>query len=262
MAISVLTATTLNWAKVKIYYKTSLASLTATSTATDYNVDNLLDFLENTSWKATSTATQYITYDAGVGNTYTADSLAISGHNLNTVGATLSLEYSTDNFVADVNDAFTAYEPASDFSLVKTFTSLAKRYWRLKVTGGSAAYEMAIAFWGAGVELDYASRSFDQNRQKNKASVNFSQTGYLLGIHNKWIERSFKIQFRDADDSLYTKIKDLWDDHGLNNFFLVWESDEHATEIFLMRMKSDFNSPFTRNAVYRNITLDLTGRVE
>lgn len=258
------------WAKPKIYYDTMMGSagstLAATSTATgDYSVAYLYNWLEVNSWKAANATTpMYITYDAGAGNTKQADYLAILGHNLKTTGATIVLQYSTDNFTSDVNDAFTAFAPSADTVILKEFTSPgAKRYWRLKITGTlSAAPYMAICIWGLKIELDYATASFDPYQQEVKATANITQGGYVAGIHTQYTERKLDLKFNDADATLYGKIKAWWDSHGLKNLFIAWEITNNPNDVYLMRPDEKFSNPFTSNSAFRDISLSFTGRKE
>jgi hypothetical protein len=93
-------------AKVKAYYDHDLSGLTASATTTGYDVDNLLIFLESSLWKGVGTGDHTITFDAGANKTVGANYLAIANHNLS--GATVMLQYSNDNFAADINDAWAA----------------------------------------------------------------------------------------------------------------------------------------------------------
>lgn len=388
------------WGKVKFYWNELLSSLVATSTAIGFDVINLLDRFEGTKWRATSTIDQYITYDAGEGNTYTADFLAISGHNLYSITATLGLQYSTGSttgsdlvtngaftsdasgwtasaaslssvgggqsgnclqvansgaasglgyqditglivgetyklsvyfkkgtgatgaikigtttdddaygsnlaisdaswteytyiftatetiaritlinesavasetslfdtvslYIIDWTDAFTGYTPASDLSLIKEFTSQLKRLWRVEISGTpSAIAEMALCFWGELTELELVSGGLDPHGQIDKANVNMSHTGYVTGIHNRYIERSMSLIFEDADSTFYNKISAWWEQNGRKNFFISWEPVSHSTDIFLMRTKPEFKNPFVKGGLYRNITIELIGRKE
>jgi hypothetical protein len=250
------------WAKIKFYYDHSLAGLTATSTASGYDVDNLTNRLELNSWKATSTATQYITFDYGSGNTYTADYLAISGHNLYTAGSEIALQYSSDNFSADINSAFSGEAATDDNEYVKEFTEASARYWRLVIDSNSVAPQMSICYWGELTELDYASVSFDPNAMADKAVVNVSETGYVLGIHNRYVERQFTFKFSDAEIALYTKIKTWFDAIRQQNFFVAWEITQHPADVFLMRSSPKLKAPLTKGGIYRNISISLTGRLQ
>lgn len=257
------------WAKIKFFWETMLgstgSSLAATSTASGYTLTDIYNMLETNMWKsAVTTDPQYITYDAGSGNTKTADYLAIIGHNLATIGATITLQYSTDNFAADINDAFTGFAPTADTIILKEFTApAAKRYWRLKISGTmSAAPYMTLCIWGSKTELDYASASFDPYDQDVKAAVNLSQGGFVTGIHTQYTERALSLRFDDADSTLYTKVKAWWDGSGLKNFFVAWETANNPNDVYLMRPDTRFSNPLKLGGLYRDISMNLKGRKE
>lgn len=261
------------WAKFKLFYATMLgstgSSLVATSTEStgDYDVDYIYNMREVNSWKAEDSGIadpQYITYDAGGGNTEDADYLVILGHNLNTLGVTVTLQWSTDNFSSSVNDAFTGVAIGADTVYLKEFSSPgAKRYWRVKLEGhGSSAPYMAICIWGLKTELDWASAAFDPYSQSTKANVTMSQGGFNTGIHEKYTERSLSLQMSDSDDTLYQKVKTYWETHGINNVFVAWDTANNSGDVWLMRPSSKFSNPFNQTGVYRNISLRFTGRKE
>lgn len=266
------------WAKVKLLWDTMLGStgstLAADSTASgDFDVDYIYNMLEVNKWlSANTTDPQYITYDAGGGNTKSADFLCILGHNLNTVSATVTLQYSTDNFSGDINDIFSAEMPSADTVFLKEFTTQDKRYWRLKISGApSAAPFLTLCIWGDKTELDYAELNTDPHAQDVKANVGMTQGGYTSGIHTKSTERSLALRFDgvstpdgwDSDtDNLYNKIFTWWETSGLKNLFVAWETANRAVDVFLMRPDPRFNNPLTRGGAYRNIALNFRGRKE
>ncbi len=194
--------------------------------------------------------------------TATADYAIIHSHNLNTAGATITVQYSTDAFLSDVNDAYTGEAVSVDTTYLKEFTSQTARYWRLKIENCTVVPEIAIMYWGESVELEYCENDFDPNAFNDKANINKSQTGYILGIYNRYKERFFTLSWNDADSDLYDKIKDLVDTVGRQNFVIAWESESHSDDVFLVYIDGDFSNPYTRQAQYRNITLQLKGRVE
>ena len=267
-----------DWAKIKLFWDTMLGStgstLTADSTATgSFDVDYIFNMLETNMWKsANTTDPQYITYDAGVGNTRSADFLAIIGHNLNTISATVTLQYSTDNFAGDINDIFTAEMPSADTVYLKEFTTQDKRYWRLKISGTpSAAPFLTICIWGDKTELDYAELNTDPHAQKARANVNLTQGGYMAGAHTKSILRTLALRFTgvsvpngwEADTSnIYTKIFTWWNTSGLKNIFIAWETANRPDDVYLMRPSKIFNNPLVRGGVYRDVTLSFEGRKE
>lgn len=254
------------WNKIKFYCDTMLGStgstLTATSTASgDYSVNYLYNMLETNMWKAAdATSPQYISLH--VPNSKKPNYLAIIGHNLCAIGATIVLQRSPDN--ATYTDAFTAFAPAADTVILKEFTApvSAYDYWRLKITGQTISPYMAICIWGEVTELDYATASFDPHEQDVKANVNLSQGGYVAGIHTQYTERSMTLKFDDADVTLYGKIKTWWETSGLKNFFMAWENANTPGDVFLMRPDMKFSNPLKNGGLYRDITINLKGRKE
>ena len=236
------------------------SALTATSTASGSDVKNIYDMLETTMWKASSSANQTLSYDAGSGNTRAANYIAMLGHNLKTAGASIYLEWSDDN--SNWTEAWSD-TPAADTVYLKEFAQTAvHRYWRLRITGASTAVYMTLCIWGLKTELDYATAGFDPHEQEAKANVSVSETGYLLGIHHKYIERSMTLKFEDADADLYAKVKEWWETNGLKNFFVVWEGANSPDDVFLMRPDPKFSNPLKAGGLYRDITISLRGRKE
>ena len=87
------------WAKPTIYYDHDLSGLIATSEVTGFEVGKILDRLESTWWKATSSADQFIVFDAGAGNTISADYLGVANHNLS--GSNIELQCSDTNYLQE-----------------------------------------------------------------------------------------------------------------------------------------------------------------
>lgn len=255
------------WAKPKLFWDTMLgstgSSLAATSTASGYTLTDIYNFLETTMWKSGGTTSpQYITYDAGSGSTKTADYLIILGHNLNTIGATITLQYSTDNFAADVNDAFTGFAPSADTVILKEFTApAAKRYWRLKISGtlGAAPY-MTICIWGNKTELDYATASFDPYEEEAQANISRTQGGVVAGIHTAYTDRRLSLDISDADSTLYNKVKTYRDTHGMRQLFIAWETGNSPNDCWLLYPDEGFRNPLTNGGAYRDISLSFKGR--
>ncbi|MBE7415988.1 MAG: hypothetical protein HS130_12540 [Deltaproteobacteria bacterium] len=255
-----------DWAKIKFFWKNMLGSdgsiLSASSTFPGFDVACISNMMETNMWVAADAAgPHHITYDAGAGNLEEADYLAISGHNLSTTGARVSLQYSSNGEVYE--DAFTLFTPGSDRTFVKEFPSPgAYRFWRLAIENATAAPCITICAIGTGTELDYATSSFDPHEEETKASVNISQGGFLAGAHSHYIERSISLRFDDADPALYEKIAEWRALSGLKNCFVMWEPSGHQEEVFLMRPEPRFHNPLKHGGKRRDITLHLTGRKE
>lgn len=244
------------WSKVKFFYIHGLSGLTATSEAAGFLVANVLDMLEGTLWKATSSSDQYISFDAGVGSTYTADYIAIASHNLKTV----TLQYSSNGSAWSNAVTFAVTE---NKVVVKEFPSQTARYWRAWLSDLTGIPYIGICIWGQAVELGYVwGTSFDPNAQENKANVNISQTGYLLGIHNNYTERQIQINIKNATPAVYDKVAAWWEASGLNNFFVAWNISGDPNAVYLMRPDSKFSNPYQAGGTRRHITINLKGRKE
>lgn len=255
------------WAKIKFYYDTMLGSpgslLTATTTDDgDFSVDYIHNMLETNLWRAADTTDPHcLTYDAGEGNSGDADYLAILGHNLSSVGASIALQHSQDGLA--YTDAFAPFAPASDEVILKEFTGApSARYWRVKITGAASPVHIAVCVWGEKTELDYATASFDPHGQVSVGSTGVSYGGYVIGAHTRYTERRLTLRFNDADQELYDKVSSWWESSGLGNFFVAWNTAGYPGDVYLVRPDESFNNPFVGGGLYRDITVRLKGRKE
>lgn len=252
----------MSWNPIELYYAHSLAGLVATSEVTGYPVANILDGLDGTLWKATGTATQYITFDAGAGNTYSPDYDLIFCHNLGTAGATVSLQYSTDNFASDINDIYTPFVPSNDKVILKLFAPQARRYWRRKITGASVAPWIAYSRWGARVVLDHADGLTPYNVER-KGNINVADDGTLQGIHEKYQEWGLDITFLDAETTLLNKILAWEAAVGMELFGVSWDPGDHSSDVRVLRRKEPkFSAVPKTGGLYVDVTMKLIGRRE
>jgi hypothetical protein len=112
------------------------AAITYSTQSTGYNAANITDDATWNGWKPTSVAAWV---KADYGSAVTCDMLGISSHDMFTVGASFSLEYSTNN--STWTTASASYTPTSNEDIIVCFQSASARYWRINITG-------AIAFIG------------------------------------------------------------------------------------------------------------------
>lgn len=249
------------WARIKFAYAfASTMELTATSEDSDNPVSNMINRLETNHYQSLITTTQYITDTGSAGTSTSADYLVLWGHNLKTAGATITLQHSNDNFSSDINDAFTGEIPTSDTYFFKEFTTISDDYWRIKITGASVAPMITIGYWGDITELDYCSVAFDPNAQRIRDDVNRSETGYQLGVYEKWTERTQRFTWAAAELDIYDALEAWHNVVGRENFFTIWDSLDHPTEVYLMYSDGVFNSRYTMNGRYRDCSVNLTGR--
>jgi len=251
------------WAKVKFFYDYSvLMELTATYENGNYPVENMLNRLEGNYYLSSSLNTQYITDTGSAGNNQTVDYIALYGHNLFSAGATLTLQYSSDNFSADINDAFTGETPTTDDYYLKEFDSITDDYWRLKITGATSFPKITIGYWGEATELDWCNVSFDPNSLTDKTIVNRTATGFVTGLYDTFQERSQNFIWNQMEPDIYEKLNTWRLAVGRQNFLTGWDTTDHPTEIYLMYWDGVWNNPFSDGGRYRNVNIKLIGRVQ
>lgn len=243
-------------------YGTPVSSVTVDS---GYSVLNLKDWRNYTFWQATGTGPFYITINCNA--VKAADTLALFGHNLGTIGATVSLEGSSDNFSTDTTVALAGFVPTNDKVIYKYFTTQSKQYWRLKITvPASSSPRIAILCFAARLELPGVQGDFDPVPQRIQGESNVSQKGNLLGSITDFTEINPKPQWQNVDATWFkNNFIPFWDSHAskLTPFFWAWEPGDHADETFLVTVKADSGlaAPY-QTGVNRNVSLDLIGMKE
>lgn len=78
------------------------STVTATSEATGYDVENCFDWLTHDYWQATAAGTNYVTVD--LGSAKPVDYWAVFAHDLQDNAGGVRVQYSSDNFASDVNE--------------------------------------------------------------------------------------------------------------------------------------------------------------
>ncbi len=235
------------------------------STAVDvgYSVLNLIDWRPFTFWRVTGTGTHFITIDCG--SARSADTLAILAHNLASLGATVSVECSSDNFAAETVVALAGFVPASDRVIYRPFTAVSRRYWRLRIViSGSFSPYLGILCVGARVEFPYQpDKGFDPWPQTVKARGERSTVGQLLGVVRQYVEIAPRPTWTKLDPAwVAATFEPWWDGHAskLIPFFWSWEPGEHAAQTLLVSLADGFTlSRPLQSGIDQSISLELVG---
>lgn len=253
--------------KLRFFYNNILSSTgstiiaSSTSSTSDFSVDYLHNFLEVNSWQESTgmSTARTITYDAGAGNTYSADYFVIHGHNIN--GSTLALDASSDNFAASTVSAVPAFTVGTTASILSQFTSPGSyRFWRFSLSASTAIpIGIQILSLGTATELDYITPPFDPHAQEIKANINLSHSGYVTGIHTMFSERNLDIKLQNASTAVYQSVKTWFETHGAKQFFVAWDATGSTADVWLVRPELRFNNQITVDK-FRDISISLTGR--
>jgi hypothetical protein len=247
----------MSWGDVTFLYD-NIGTYTATSEETGFEAVNLVDGLESTHWTATSTATQEIIHDAGVGNTVTCDFMAIGGHNLS--GATVKLEESAD--AAAYTTVVAGFVVSDNKSLAKLFTAETNRAFKVTITGASVAPYITTLYIGEKVELQKAAL-YDPYKRKRNQDITYTEGGRVAGAVVNYTERVPEFKFRNCINAIYDKIDTWFTVHGLKAFFVMWEPTEHPTDVWpVIGIDTGFNAPYVVPGELRDISVKVRGLAE
>ena len=239
------------------------ATLSATATETDFDVDNLKDYRVFTEWKGVGTGIQYVTGNGAASRK--GNAFGLINHNLASIGATVSIECSSDNFASDVTVALAGFLPSSDKAFMKQFTIKDKPDWRIKLFGEmTAAPLMGQPFIGEALEMEkFIQGNYNPTPEKiSGATSRGRKKGHYLGSVIDSISLRFKPRWRRITDSWFEAyFRPVWDDHlvMLKPFFWAWEPGNHPDDVFyaVLPDNTSLNSPF--DPVRRSLSLDFDG---
>jgi hypothetical protein len=233
------------------------AAPVASSTATGFDVLNLRDYRPYTWWKP-SAIPATVTVDCGA--SVAADYLAVYAHELGSTGCTIEVRKSSDNFAA--NDVLVAtYTPTDDKPIVVLFTSTSSRYWRLRITTGTAP-QMAIALLGRRLEFtEGLDDGFDPLGRETRAQYNVSVKGQPLGKVINYEEWSETIQIPLVTWSwLRDTFLPAWEAHLRSEPWLFsWNPDSYPKETWLVAATGGFKGPH-RPGSYADLSIPVSGR--
>ncbi len=230
-------------------------------TEAGYDVLNLKDLRPYTFWKSAGTSPTHIIIDCGVGKS--ADSVAVLGHNLATVGATIQVLCSDDNFVADTTVALGPFTVNNDKAFFRAFASQTKRYWKFYLSGLTAAPQLAVLIVGNRLQFPrYLMKGYDPQPEQIHGSSTRSQTGQPLGAEVRYIEHQFRARFQRVTDAFFTgTFKPAWDAHisKLKPFFWVWDYGTHPDEVYFVKVPDKFSLKAPFDPVRRTLDLSFEG---
>ena len=214
------------------------AAVSATTTDTGFDADNISDWRTNTRWQSSSTATQYLTVDCG--SAKSADTVGLAVHNLATAGASLAVECSSDNFVSDTTVAKASASVVDDGVLYLQFASQSKQYWRLKITGLTVKCYIALAVIGERVEFpELIEGEFSPGKEQVQPGATVAAKGQTLEVVKEYTTLSSRVGFQLITDAWFRDtFMPVWDAHlrTLMPFFWVPNYDLDATGAYVYRI--------------------------
>ena len=199
------------------------------------------------------------------------DSLGLRKHNLWSVNAAVSVEYSLDDteVIASWTQARAPFLPASDGNVLKYFTPILNaRAWRIKIVTASIPPEIAIAVLGERLEIPYPPDDpFVMYDEGTDSKAPRSPGGALqrANVENK--NRLLAVAVSPADRPFVLgAFKDWWRSHALERlpFFCEPFPDAIPGEVFWLRLRDNYRwrVPLHTLDIVNSIRLDMEGPLE
>jgi hypothetical protein len=234
-------------------------TITASTEATGYEKENIYDWLTFDYWKPTAVPA-YLTVDFG--SAVAVDYFGLAAHDLADNSADIVLQYSTDDFSADINDAFTAVTPSDNAPILKTFTSVSKRYWRIKLTGGISS--LGVAAFGARLDVDtvlpVGYRPMTQG-QSNRILTSESDGGQFLGrsVLSQAIKGAIQLDYL-TKSWVRTNWPTLRDHIEQYPFFYLGEPDNYPDEVQLVWLDGKLDPPRYSHPTLMSVKIPVKGQ--
>lgn len=259
-----------------IYEGITTATLTATSEASGFPVENISNWRMATAyrWKATSSSAQSIDLSFPVPSALhrDADTLVIAGHNLGTIGA--AVEVFADATTIGSTSVATA-NPSDDLAFMVQFTNPGnKRHWRVSLSSMSDTPQIGIM--AIGVRMDFEAGALfdlDPYRRTAAANVNLNNSGTPIGVNVRAKQKRFALNYGTQDpgmtrDGFFAPSSGhTFDDdflpHAIDNakpFFFNWNYDVDPDEVYLCTVQDyDVRMPFVGSTARRGLQATLVG---
>jgi hypothetical protein len=247
-------------------------TLTASTSLSGYEVDNIADMRTHTFWSASGASTYTITVDLSSSTSLPANAVGLAAHNLHSIGSTLFVEYSSDGSSWVTSKSFSA---TADVPYITTYTEATAQYWRLRINCPATATPI-IGVLSIGTALNFPRCPVVGTAppsQGVKAVSNHSQSGILLGNVIKYHPEECRLNFSyipatfmrtsSGDAAGYGE---FWFGHGryLRPFFLAFSLDTYPEYCRYMRLKdgASLNMPLYNSTLVESLNMDLISCLE
>jgi len=204
--------------------------LSASSALDGYAVENLVDGFTFDYWGPDAAdAAPWVQVDCGTATA--VDYLAITAHNLASLGASLQLLGSADG--ASWSAVAGPWVPARSGPLLWQFAAVSFRYYRLSVTGSGV--RLGVLQAGArttlpeGVFVGYSpealNRRYTVQNQESEAGVMLGRSVTRVGVEGKITQKRVSQAWARGEWRAFT-------DHAVTRpFFIAWRASDYPDEV-------------------------------
>lgn len=238
-------------------------ALSATSTSGAFSVNNLKTWTEYDQWKGSGAGgTYYLTVEQS--GSVNCNYVGIYAHNLaDEAGVAVTLEYSTDDFIADINTAATL--TVSDGVIYDEFTQVGvKDYWRLKIVTSSLVPSIGVLAIGLSVDLQRGMMAGFKPPlvQAYKEYTAISEGGLFLGRSTIQEAERLSITLKNLTPAWVRSTYLDFVEHAKNEpFFFAWDVDNYESEAAYCWTDTQIDSPKYQDASFMSHTLKVKAKI-
>lgn len=213
-------------------------NVTADEEADGFPVTNVANVSTAELWKGTTTAVQHVT--AFLAAVEDADYIGIARHNLGTAGITIQVQVSADGDTwEDVGDDFL---PGDDSPIMLRFPVTPSQWWRLRMSSGTAAPQIAVLYLGKLLVLQrniYVGHTPMTYSYANVTSTGVSESGQFLGAVARRANPATDVQQKNLTPSwaranlapFFKQCTGNGTDRHRRPFFFAWRPTSYPTEV-------------------------------
>lgn len=237
------------------------ATVTVTSAATGYPKESAYSWLTFDGWKAAAAGTVYFTVD--LGSAQSVDYWAAFAHDLADNSGTIKLQYSSDNFSADINDVGALVTPTDSGVIFRAFTAISARYWRFEITSTGAASFIGCLALGPRMDIPEGmaigfvppNMSFDDDVTNQR-----SNGGAFLGRSVRRYGAETEMRFELVTPAW---VRSAWlpflEHARVKPFFMSWDRENYPAEAAYCWTDRQIDAPAYTHTNYMGVSLRLKG---
>ena len=198
---------------------------------TDYPVENLANPVTYLYWKGTSTDPQSVTVT--LSEAQTVNYIGVARHNFGSTGAQYVVESSANG--SDWTELHDPRVPANDFALIHEFDDEFAQYFRVTITPGSAAPQIAVLYVGQITRLQrkvYVGHTPFPFGKKTTVSSGFSEDGQFLGriVRRKTYESAISLS-NLTPAWVRSELQPFLDASDERPYFWAWKPATYPLEV-------------------------------
>lgn len=231
-------------------------NLTASNTASGYDVDNLIDRRSYTKWKASGVSTQ--TIEVNLLNAKKVSAIGIYKHNL--IGATVTLNC----YIAAQWEEVISFSPSNNKAILRlTDVTRIATHWQIVISSAVAAPEIGIIMIGNKLEFPFTPTTpYTPSEEGIVVSSLINKNGHTLGNDISYFHVNTQITFTDLLRSwIETYFEPFYHNYGkkLAPFFYAWDLTSAPNHILFATLSPDmvYSTPLKISNYVENLNLIL-----